>query len=388
MKPFTKRWSQMITAAAVISMAAAATPPMAAVGVREGIVVDGVPIIRTTQNEIHVVARPGTPTRRAGSLPRNASPMIDDGRVAWSVTTGRRAARNVRLFQIGLRGAEVSEMIMEPDEGLDRIDVTGIAGADPLFVFLGPSYRYRRTTGTLEAGHLDDHPGLEILQTLNLGEETWYLAADGTADSDEDRVLWLLYSRAGGPPWIKVPAGTFDASASISMSDGDLFLVHRTGPILRFGLRTLRLEEDLSPMMRPGSIEFFSADATDYWLVISPSEDGEDRDLWKIDRWSLDGGIFHTGAVPAGFVPVADDGSRIWFGATGGNTRPLVAAAKSDTTAQAYAITGKHARRWRALGRGVRDTVLVVGVGAAAVAVAVVGTITAPIWVPIVVANS
>jgi len=373
-------------AAATAVIAAGATPSRAAVGVREGIVVDTVPVIRTTQDEVHVVELPGQPTRRAGSLPRKASPMMPDGRVAWSVTTGRRPARKVRLYQIDPRTAEVEEMALHPAKELGTVNVAGVAGADPLFVFLSPSIRYRRGTGALEPGHLDGFPDLRILQTLNRGSETWYLAVGEALRSGQAPPLRLLHSRNGGLPWISVPAGTLDGAASIARSGEDLFLVHRNGPVLRFDVTTLRLEEDLSPMMRSGKIEYFSADAFSYWIVTEPRDGGDRSDLWKVERQTLDGGLFHAGALPAGFVPVADDGARIWFGSDDQpSSQPLIAADKHDTTAQAYSITGKHERRWRSFGRIVGVTVVAAVLVPVFAAVLVVG---APLWIPVIVASA
>jgi hypothetical protein len=362
------------------------------VGVKEAIVVGDLLVVRTTQNEIHVVESPGVPTRRAGSLPRNSSPLVHDGQRAWSVTTGRGPASRVRLCEINPGDGSISMHNFPPSDDLGKINLAGVAGADPHFIFLSPSFRFRRSTGILEAGHLESFPELQVLRTLNDGDATWYLASTPFNGARGEADLWLLHSPSEAPQWLKVPAGTLSSSVSLAGIDGDLFLVHRAGPVLRFDKRTLRFKEDLTRMLRSGEIDFFSADGTSYWVVTAteqPDQQEAELDFWIVDRETLDGGQFHAAAVPSGFAPLADDGSRIWFGAQGRSaSQPLISVEKSGATAQAYSVTGKHARRWRAVGRAARTTVVGVGLGVVVTAAVAVAIVTAPIWVPIAIASS
>src|SRR5438034_599085 len=151
------------------------------------------------------------------------------------------------------------------------------------------------------------------------GDESCYLARDRSGAEGMTARLWLLRSpdrdaatRADAAGWLKVEAGAAAGPVDLKADESNLFVVFEQGRILRFDRRALRLAEDLSPMLHPGRIRFFAADAQSYWVgqdgaraVEENETEPEAMTLWQIDRQVLDGGTFHAGAVPAGFEPLA-----------------------------------------------------------------------------------
>ncbi len=359
-----------IVATLTLAASLAAGPPArAAVSVKGGLRLTTGPVIETSQRELQAIARPGTPTRRLGRLPRNASLPFPDGPLAWSVTLGEHDPREVRLFRID-PGQGRLETLRPSPAGLEGpVQISGVAGADPLFVYLRPDLRYRKRDGLLQRGHLETARDLEVLQTESRGEETWYLARDRAEAGPGPRRLWLLYSLGGGPAWARAEAGEDRGCSRLAMDGSSVYLIQDWGRILRFGRASLRLEEDLTPMLRPGRIGFFSADEHFYWVQVGAREDGSGGDLWKVDRDVLDGAPVRLAAIPDGSAPFADDGERIWFASLEERTRrPLLSARKADGSTQAYAITGRHARHWREFGRGAAQGTII-GMEAAVVIV-------------------
>jgi hypothetical protein len=336
------------------------------------VVVGGRPLVRTQQRELYVVPEPGQPARLIGRLPGSASSLVADGEAAWAVTTGSLRWGRVRLFRVDGRGAIVESLRPRSSAISGLASIRGVAGADRHYVYLLPDLRYDRRLRRLEPGHIDEHPDLRVLRTLRRAGETWYLARDRRAASDGLFRLWLLHSRQGH--WLRVEAGATGERPRLEADETSLFLILAEGRMLRFDRRSLRLVEDLAPMLRGPEVGFFTADEQHYWVQNGGS-------LWRIERDILDGGVFVSDAVPAGFEPVAADGDRMWFGATETQDRePLLAVNKADTTVQSYRILTRGERRRRAFGSGARD----VAEAAGATVLGVAAVVTAPIWVPIV----
>jgi len=382
---------------ATLLVALAGGPLFAAVKVTQGVAVGDVVFTVTSQRDVYALTAPGRPARLLGRLPRRASELVSDGLAAWAVTTGERQAPSLRLFQVQPASQAVLEYRLEPPSIGGRVRVDGVAGADARYVYLKGNLRIDLLNRVVERGHLPAFPDLEVLGSARREQETCYLARDRSAG--EAGRLWLLHSggrdaasRTDTDGWLKVEAGAAARDVSLKADDGSLFLIFAEGRVLRYDRRSLRLAEDLSPMLRPGPIRFFAVDAHNYWV-------GQDQEagggtpgagqqsqapaamtLWRIDREILDGGAFHAGAVPAGFRPLDAGLGRIWYGSSAERHRvPLVAVSQADGTARSYSIRGIHARRWAAVGHGFEsagEIVLVAGFATVAM-----GIVTLPIWI-------
>ncbi len=385
---------QRLATFAAALVALSGCPLFAAVKIVQGVAIGNVVMTVTNQRDVYVLTAPGRPARLLGRLPRPASGLVSDGLAAWAVTTGERRAPSLRLFQAHPAAQAVLEYRLEPPSIRGRVGVEGVAGADARYVYLKPDLRVDLRNRVLERGHLAPFPDLEVLRTIRQGDETCYLAQDRSASGGEAARIWLLHSAFGDAAaredtagWLKVEAGAAAGSVDLKADEGSLFLVFAEGRILRFDRRSLRLAEDLSPMLHPGPIRFFAVDARSYWVGqdedaggATPGPERETMTLWQIDREVLDGGAFHAGAVPAGFQPLDAGQGRIWFGSPGHRRRvPLVAVSQADGTAQAYSIRGIHARRWAAVGQGF-ETAGELALYGGMVGV-VLGVITLPIWI-------
>jgi len=375
-------------------------PVFAAVRVVQGVAVGNTLFTVTNQREIHALTAPGRPARLLGRLPRHASTLVSDGTAAWAVTVGRRSAPSLRLFQVHPAAQAVLELRLEPPSIPGRVSVTGVAGADGHYVYLSPDLRVDLKSRVVERGHLAAFPDLEVLRTMREGEISVYLTRDRAASDGKEERLWLLRSTAADAParadasdWLKVEAGASPGTVDLKADDASLFVVFDEGRVLRFDRRSLRLAEDLTPMLHPGRIRFFGVDARSYWVGqdgggADDQGDTGDRDdgerppmtLWRIDRDVLDGGEYHASAVPEGFEPLDAGQGRIWFGAERHRRHvPLVAVSQDDGTAQSYALRGIHARRWAATGQGFEAAGEVVVMGG--VVTVFLGIVTLPIWI-------
>ena len=385
---------QRLATVATVLFVLAGFPLFAAVKVVQGVAIGNVMLTVTNQREVHVLTAPGRPARLLGRLPRHTSPLVSDGMAAWAVTTGERQAPSLRLFQVHPAAQAVLEFRLEPPSIRGRVDVEGVAGADARYVYLKPDLRINLKTRVLERGQLAPFPGLEVLRALRRADETCYLARDRSASGGDAARLWLLRTAARDAStredttgWLKVEAGAASGSVDLKADEGSLFLVFEEGRVLRFDRGSLRLAEDLSPMLHPGRVHFFAVDARRYWVGQDEDAGGDTTrperkamTLWQIDREVLDGGAFHAAAVPAGFQPLDAGQGRIWFGSDAQRRRvPLVAVSQADGTAQAYSIRGVHARRWAATGEGIESAGEIVLMGG--VLTVVLGVVTLPIWI-------
>jgi hypothetical protein len=383
------------TATLAATLVVLAGPPVhAAVRVTQGIFVGDALLTVTNQREVHTLEAPGRPATLMGRLPHRASNLVSDGEAAWAVTLGKRRPADVRLYQV--HPARHTILELRAESSIDgRVVVRGVAGADARFVYLAPDLRIDPETGRLERLQLAPFPDLEVLRTVRRGVETDYLARDRAPADGQAARLWLLHSSDPGAAardddagWLRVEAGAATGPVDLQADDRNLFLVFEQGRILRFDRGSLRLAEDLGPMLRPGKIRFFAADETSYWVAqetAAPADasagevEPDAVSLWRIDRTVLDGGPFHAGDVPPGFLPLGAGRGRIFFGSTAHAASPLVAVSAADGASRAYSIRGLHARRWAAVGRGFQDAgeVMLVG-GMVSVVVAIV---TLPIWI-------
>ena len=207
-----------------------------------------------------------------------------------------------------------------------------------------------------------------MLRTLRHGGSTDYLARDRAPGDGQAARLWLLHSgdpaaaaREDEAGWLRSEAGAASGPVDLQADDRNLFVVFEEGRILRFDRGSLRMAEDLGPMLHPGRIRFFAADETNYWVGLETAAKG-DADgagdtgavsLWQIDRRVLDGGVFHAGDVPSGFLPLGAVRGRIFFGSSARRApSPLVAVSAADGASRAYSIRGLHARRWALVAAG------------------------------------
>src|SRR5436309_398169 len=385
---------QRLAALATALFVLSGVPVFAAVKVVQGVAIGNVLFTVTSQREVHALTAPGRPARLMGRLPRHTSPLVSDGMAAWAVTVGRRAAPSVRLFQVHPAAQAVLEFRLEPPSIPGRVEVEGVAGADTRYVYLMPDLHIDLQKRLVERGHLVPFPDLEVLRALRAGDDTCYLARDRSGAEGMTARLWLLRSpdrdaatRADTAGWLKVEAGAAAGPVDLKADESNLFVVFEQGRILRFDRRALRLAEDLSPMLHPGRIRFFAADAQSYWVgqdgaraVEENETEPEAMTLWQIDRQALDGGTFHAGAVPAGFEPLATGQGRIWFGSREHRRHvPLIAVSEADGTARSYPIRAMHARRWAAAGQGLEAAGEVAIYGGALTVV--LGIVTLPIWI-------
>jgi hypothetical protein len=377
-----------MTRIAVLAAALAAVagfPAHAAVRVTQGVFVGEALLTVTNQREVHALEAPGRPATLMGRLPRRASNLVSDGAAAWAVTVGRQRPQNVRLYQVHPQRHTILELRAE--SSIDgRVVVRGVAGADARFVYLAPDLRMDPDTLRLERLHLAPFPDLEVLRTVRRGVGTDYLARDRAPAAGQTARLWLLHSsdpgaaeRVDDAGWLRVEAGAATGPVDLQADERNLFLVFEQGRILRFDRGSLRLAEDLGPMLRPGKIRFFAADATSYWIAQETGADEGAVSLFQIDRKVLDGGPFHAGDVPPGFLPLGAGRGRIFFGSIAHAASPLVAVSAADGASQAYSIRGLHARRWAVVGHGFQDAGEMVLAGA--MVGVVVGIATLPIWI-------
>ncbi len=365
----------------VIALGAVLQAPAvhATVRAREGVLADQTPIIRTSQGELYVFNAPGTPGNRIGRLPRRASEMVFDGNDTWAVTTGRRSPHKVRAFRISPASRSVEDIAPAIVDTPNRIRIEGVAGSDGRHLFLLPRYRFDIRNRRLEVGHLDHRPDLTVVRTLRRAGQTWYLAVGPTTGQDGKRPVRLLHSAGVGAEMLEVEAGETAGDISWQWDRDNLFLIYDNRQILRFHRSTLRLAEDLGPMLKSDEIALFVPDSDSYWVHGAGG-------LCRMERDILDGGRFISEGVPDGFIPLVVDENHIWFGAVQrGNRTPVISVAKGDGTTQSYTIRGRHSRGFR------RTAHFVVGVPVAAAAVVVViavGVVTAPIWIPLMLAQS
>jgi hypothetical protein len=314
--------------------------------------------------------------------------LVSDGKAAWSVKTGEMSPRRMRVYRLQSEGAAFETIRPRFPSDMGRVRITGLAGVDPRFLYLQSGVRYDIEKNLLERGHLDIYPEIEVFQTVIHGVETWYLARDVESGGAAPARVWLLYSLRGGTAWNRVEVGHHFEAPRLEADAANLFLISKQGRILRFDKRSLRLMEDLSPMLPESEIIFFSADERYFWVqTIDQGADTSGR-LWRIDRDVLDGTLFQADPVPHGFLPLIDDGGRLWFAALDRRSgEPLISVDKEGASTQPYGITGRHARHWRNFGLGLARTgIVVTEIAAGAVLVAGV-IVTAPIWIPIVLVN-
>jgi hypothetical protein len=352
-----------------------ASPAVAKVSVSQGISVDGAPLVVTSQREVYVIPAAGAPAQRLGRVPHRSSPLVSSGPEAWAVKAGRQRGESIRLYRVAPTAGEVEKITPASSSIEGRVRVEGVAGADTRYVYLLPDGRFDRQREEIQPGHLDAHPNLQVLRVHTRGEQAWYLARDREPDADGVIRLWLLHDSFWNDGALRVAAGVDGGPVDLSFDDHNLFLVFESGRALRFDCGSLRLLEDLSPMMRDERIDFFAADDRYYWV-------GTSRALWRIERDNLDGGPFHVGALPDGFAPLGATEDDIWFGALeSSDANPVVAVNKGDATSRSYGVRGRHARFWRRFGRGAATA----GEGAAMVAIYVpvvaIGIVTFPIWI-------
>jgi hypothetical protein len=386
----------VISGALLLGALAPVAPALARVSVRQGLSVGGTPLFVTSQREIFVIGASDAPARRLGRLPRHASPLVSSGLEAWAVRTGRQSAESIQLYRVEPSAQDIERLSPRSSSVDGPIDVDGIAGADSHHVYLLPDGRFDRQTEEIQGGHLDEHPDLQVLRVHTRGERVWYLARDRRPEVGGIVQLWLLHDSFWNAHGLRVVAGVEDGPADLIVDDRDLFVVSGASRVLRFDQASLRLVEDLGPMLRGGPVDFFVADDSHYWVGTrhagrAPDEDDESADeradrashvLWRIERENLDGGPFHAEAVPGDFVPLGATGETLWFGAL--ETRhatPVMAVGKWDGASRTYGIRGKHARFWRGFGRGALN----VGEGAALFVIAVpfvaVAIVTLPLWI-------
>ena len=352
MRRHQKRRGSIAVMATLVIGASGIAFSHAAVSIPEGARLAQGPLFQTSQREIFVISQPGSPAQRLGRLPKNASPPVAVGSLAWSVTTGTLPVRRIRLFRISpvARGLQP----IAPDPGILQGEVTvqGIAGADTSFLYLRPALRYSFDRDRLESGHLDADPALEIVQVIESGAQAWYLAQDRPCEGGGPRASYLIHAW-GETEGARVEVGEAEETQRILLDESALYLVHESGRVLRFERGSLRLAEDLSPMVR-GRVGFFSADPEHYWVQTLGEGPGAGSTLWRIDRDTLDGSPQKLAVIPEGFGPVADDGRSIWFAsAVKRHSRPILSVAKADGVTQAYTITGRHARQWKQFGADV-----------------------------------
>ncbi|MCI0657925.1 MAG: hypothetical protein L0170_12780 [Acidobacteria bacterium] len=323
----------------------------AAVSVPEGVKLFQGPLFQTSQRELFVISQPGSPARRLGRLPKGFSPPVYGGDVAWSVTTGTLPVSKIRLFRISPM-ARLEPIVPDPGILEGKATISSVAGTDGRFLYLRPSLRYSLDRTRLESGHFEGDPTLEIVQVVEAGDQAWYLAQDRQCEGGGPRSAHLVHAW-GEAEMATVEVGEVEEAQRILLDQGALYLIQASGRVLRFDSGSLRLAEDLSPMLR-GRIGFFSADAEHYWVQSLSSGSGSGSVLWRIDRDTLDGAPVRLAGIPAGFEPLADDGQRIWFtSASERHSQPILAVAKADGATQGYAITGRHARHWKKFGRDV-----------------------------------
>lgn len=357
-------------------------PARAKVRLSQGLDVAGAPVVVTHQREVFRVADPGSPAQRLGRLPRRSSTLVSCGEEGWAVTRGTQSVRRIRLFQVDEEGTDLRTIRPESSTLTGRIDIEGVAGADSRYVYLLPDGRYDRELDQVQPGHLEDDPDLLVIRAVRRDPFTWYVARDRAAEPGRARRLWLLLKRDGQTDGLRVGIGEESGPVDLQIEGRDLYLIHRAGKAMRFDGGSLRLVEDLSPMLRESTIRFFAADPLHYWIGTEPEDGQTEAPLWRIDRGNLDGGLFHAGAVPEGFIPVSSGRERIWFGALEEKSaEPVMAVDKSDGTVQSYAVRGRHARFWRAFGRGAGEAGEFVAYVGVVVVVGAVAILTFPIWI-------
>lgn len=376
-------WIAKTTFIAASALAFSA-PALAHVRVTEGLTVAGTPLLVTSQGEVYSITGASAPARLLGRLPGRASAPVPSGEEAWAVDTGRRHASNVHLYRIDL-ASEGLETIVPAHTSIDaRIQVDGIAGADKRFVYLLPDGRFDRESRELQPGHFDQAPDLRVLRVLVRGERTWYLARDREPDSSGQVRLCLLHESIGNPQGLRVMAGIEEGPVDLYSDDRNLFLVFEAGRVLRFDSSSLRLLEDLSPMLGAKRIRFFAADSRNYWVGTIPADANGDAPLalWRIERSNLDGAPLHAESLRPGYVPLGATDDALWFGAADKpEASPVMAIQKGDLTARAYAVRGLHERHWRAFGRGAADVGETTLIAVAAVPVVALAIVTSPIWI-------
>jgi hypothetical protein len=258
----------------------------------------------------------------------------------------------IRLFRISPMARRLEPIVPDPGILEGEASISSVAGTDGHFLYLRPNLRYSLEQARLESGHFHGAPTLEIVQVIEAGDQAWYLANDRPCLGGGPRSTHLVHARDGGG-MASVEVGEVEESQRILLNQGALYLIHDSGRVLRFDSGSLRLVEDLSPMIR-GRIGFFSADTEHYWVQTLSSGSASGSVLWRIDRDTLDGTPARLAGIPAGFDPLADDGQRIWFtSASERHSQPILAVAKADGATQAYAITGRHARHWKKFGHDV-----------------------------------
>lgn len=359
-------------------------PALANVRVTEGLTVAGTPLLVTSQGEVYAIAGVASPARLIARLPRRASPLVPSANEAWAVETGRQRAADVRLYRIDL-ASEGMESIEPAHSSIDgRIQVDGIAGADARFVYLLPDGRFDRESRMMRPGHFEQAPDLQVLRVLVRGERTWYLARDREPDSSGQVRLCLLHDSIWNQNGLRVMAGIDEGPVDLHADERNLFLVFESGRVLRFDNSSLRLLEDLSPMLRAEPIRFFAADDRSYWVgTRTADEDGSGRlTLWRIDRGTLDGAPVHAESLPEGYAPLGATDTALWFGALDQpEASPIVAIDKGDLTARAYSVRGVHERRWRAFGRGAADVGEATAMGVVMVPVVALAVVTFPFWI-------
>ena len=363
---------------------ACSAPALANVRVTQGFTVAGRPLLVTNQGEVYSVAGPAEPARRLGRLSRRASSLVPSDQQAWAVETGRHDAGDVRFYRIDAMQGEMEEIVSASSAIDGPFPIEGLAGADSRFVYLLPDGRFDLQSRAIRPGHLDEAPDLQVIRVLLRGDEAWYLARDRRPDSTGTVRLWLLHDSIWNDQGLRVLAGVDEGPVDLVSDDRNLFLVFEAGRVLRFDNASLRLLEDLSPMLRPGPIEFFAADRLQYWVgTREAAEEGETRRaLWRIERDTLDGAPIHAESLPEGYAPLGATDKTLWFASIDRtDANPLVSVDKGNLGARTYGVRGVHERRWRAFGRGARDagetTLLVVG----AVPVITIAIVTFPIWI-------
>ena len=376
-------WIAKTTFIAASALAFSA-PALANVRVTRGLTVAGTPLLVTSQGEVYAITGASTPARLLGRLPGRASALVPSDQEAWAVDTGRRRAADVHLYRVDL-ASEGLETITPAHGSIEaRVQIDGIAGADKRFVYLLPDGRFDRESRELQRGHFDKAPDLQVLRVLAQGERTWYLAREREPDSSGEARLCLLHDSIGNQQGLRVMAGIEEGPVDLYSDERNLFLVFESGRVLRFDSSSLRLLEDLSPMVGAKRIRFFAADRSSYWVGTRQDEgDGEGPlALWRIERSNLDGAPLHAESLPEGYAPLGATDAALWFGAADKpEASPILAIDKGDLTARAYAVRGVHERRWRAFGRGAADvgetSLIVVG----AIPLVALAVVTFPIWI-------
>ena len=359
-------------------------PALAKVSVTQGLSVAGTPLLLTNQGEVYSIAAAEAPARRLGRLPGHASSLVPSGQDAWAVVTGRQRAAAVRLYRIDAATGGIESIVPSHSSIDGPIEVDGLAGADSRFVYLLPDGRFDRDRQEILPGHLDAEPGLQLLRVLVRGERVWYLARDRQPDPSGLVHLWLLHDSIWNDQGLRVMAGVENGPVDLYSDDRNLFLVFEAGRVLRFDSASLRLLEDLSPMLRSEPIQFFAADGSHYWVGTRGAAEGGEvrRALWRIERDNLDGAPLHAESLPEGYVPLVATEETLWFGSLERpDANPVVAVDKGDLTARTYGVRGVHARRWRAFGRGALNTGERALIITAAVPVVAVAIVTAPLWI-------